>query len=163
MALMMGGVEGLKLQAQQSDEAKVTEWQQRSLHGAIPENTEDETSLIHTISLKDLKSDSSHDELSSSSKQRRKVYTKKKQKSGKCSPRTHLTGSDQEGVFEMDTSESSDEELKKLSVMSKSLSMPLPQSAEDKPHIKSWRKSSTIEAFMHPLSEPEMDPMDAGR
>ncbi|XP_071114379.1 phosphatidate phosphatase LPIN3-like [Haliotis cracherodii] len=162
MALMMGGVEGLKLQAQQSDEAKVTEWQQRSLHGAIPENTEDEASLIHTISLKDLKSDSSHDELLSSSKQRRKVYTKKKQKSGKCSPRTHLTGSDQEGVFEMDTSESSDEELKKLSVMSKSLSMPLPQSAEDKPHIKSWRKSSTIEAFMHPLSEPEMDPMDAG-
>ncbi|XP_067665349.1 phosphatidate phosphatase LPIN2-like [Haliotis asinina] len=160
MALMMDGVQGLKLQAQQSDEAKVTEWQQRSLHGAIPENTEDETSLIHTISLKDLKSDSSHDELSSSSKQRRKVYTKKKQKSLKASPRTHLTGSDQEGVFEMDTSESSDDELKNLSVMSKSLSMPLPQSAEEKPHIKSWRKSSTIEAFMHPLSEPEMDPAD---
>ena len=155
--------EGLSLQ--QSDRSKVEQWQQMSLAELSLEASQtrdsDKYSLVQNILHKDLKSDSSHDELSQvkGAIPRRKVLKKKKQKSsGKSSPRV------QESIFELEVSGSSEDEPELQ--LSKSSSMPLvelPLLPDDRGKLGGMRRTATFDSFLHPVSEPETELTPADR
>ncbi|XP_041361704.1 phosphatidate phosphatase LPIN2-like isoform X2 [Gigantopelta aegis] len=156
--------EGLTMQ--QSDRSKVEQWQQTSLKELIKDgqsHDSDKYNIIQNILHKDLKSDSSHDELSQVKGvvPRRKVFKKKKQKSGKSSPRVlQVQSAENDSIFELEVSHSSEEELE--AHLSKSASMPLTeiQLLPDEwthPKMASLRRNATYDNFLHPLSEPEVE------